>query len=72
MKKAHKAASRPTKTPPMVHGPAHSETNFRAREDMHVLKQAHQIKADPKRHAAAKDHARDEAHNLKKVAGRKS
>lgn len=50
--------------------PAVSETNWRAREDMHVLKAAAEVKADPKRHAAAKSHARTEVHHLRKVAGR--
>lgn len=63
------------KSPPkhkMVAMPAHSETNWAAREDLHTMKRAHEIMSDPKRHAAAKDMARTEVHHLKKVAGRKA
>lgn len=54
-------------TPPKL-----TESNWSARADMHTLKEAEMVKADTKRHAAAKEHARHEAHALKKVAGRKS
>lgn len=50
--------------------PALSETNYRAQSDVHALKAAAEIKADPKRHAAAQHHARQELHHLRKVAGR--
>lgn len=46
--------------------------HYAAREAMHTLRRAAEIKADPKLHAAAKDHARMEASALKKVAGRKT
>ncbi len=46
--------------------------HYAARDAMHTLKRAAEIKADPKLHAAAKEHARAEAHHLRKVAGRKS
>lgn len=52
--------------------PPHSETNYRAQSDVHALKAAAEIKADPKRHAAAKAHARQEVHHLRKVVGRNS
>lgn len=52
--------------------PKLSESNWQAREDMHTLARAHEVKSDPKRHAAAKEHARGEADKMRKVAGRKS
>lgn len=62
-------AKKKTSSRPMP-APAISETNWRARDDMHALKVAAEIKSDPKRHAAAKSHARTEVQNLRKVAGR--
>jgi hypothetical protein len=41
------------------------------RSDMHTLKSAEQIKADPKRHAAAVNHAKAEVGALQKVARKK-
>ena len=41
------------------------------RGDMHTLKEAEQIKADPKRHAAAVNHAKAEVGALQKVARKK-
>lgn len=52
--------------------PKLTETSWQAHSDMHALKAAAEIKADPKRHGAAKEMARTEVHHLKKVAGRKT
>lgn len=51
---------------PMMHG----HDKYQVQEAVHTLRRAAEIKADPKLHAAAKHHARAEAHALKKVAGR--
>lgn len=51
--------------------PKLSETNWRAQDDARMLRHAHEVKADPKRHAEAKAHARHEADMMRKVAGRK-
>lgn len=45
------------------------EQDWRAREDMHALARAKEIESDPKRHAAAKRHAANEAQKFQKVAG---
>lgn len=44
------------------------EQDWRAREDMHTLARAEEVRADPKRHAAAKRHASAEAQKFQKVA----
>lgn len=40
--------------------------DYQAQDDMHTLMRAHEIKSNPKRHAAAKAHAK------KKLAGMKA
>ena len=44
------------------------ENDWRAREDMHTLARAEEIRSDSKRHAAAKRHAGAEAQKYQKVA----
>lgn len=50
---------------------AASEGDWQGRDDMHTLKNAEQIKADPKRHHAAVHHAKAEVCALQKVARKK-
>lgn len=42
--------------------------NYQAQSDMHTLMQAHKIKSDPKRHAAAKAHAKGQMDAMKAVS----
>lgn len=49
----------------------HSEQDYRVHDAVHTLKRAEQIKADPKLHAAAKAHAKQEAMALSKIARKK-
>lgn len=42
--------------------------DWQAKDDARTLMQAHQIKSDPKRHAAAKAHAKQQLANLAMVA----
>ena len=56
----------------MVAMPAHSESNWRAADDARMLRHAHEVKADPKRHADAKKHTKHEADMMRKVAGRQT
>ncbi len=48
-----------------------SDKSWQARDDMHTLKQAEQIKADPNRHTAAVHHAKQEVAAMQKVARKK-
>lgn len=45
--------------------------DWEARDAMHTLRRAEEIKADKKLHTAAKACAKDEAHHLSKIARRK-
>lgn len=49
-----------------------TEQDYRVHDAVHTLKRAAEIKADPKLHSAAKEHAKHEANMLRKVAGRSS
>lgn len=44
--------------------------DYQAQDDMHTLMRAHEIKSDPKRHTAAKEHAKKKLAGMKAVAGR--
>jgi hypothetical protein len=44
-----------------------TDANYRAREDMHTLKQHAEIKADPARHKAAAEMAKAERALLSKI-----
>lgn len=48
-----------------------NDAQWRARDDMHTLKQAEQIKADSSRHKAAVTHAKQEVAAIQKVARKK-
>lgn len=48
-----------------------SNDAWSARQDMHTLKDAESIKADPLRHSAAVHHAKSEVMSLQKVARKK-
>ena len=48
-----------------------SEAQWRARSDMHTLKEAHQIQSDKARLAAATKHAKAELQAMSAVAGKK-
>ena len=48
-----------------------TEQDYRVHDAVHTLKRAEQIKADPKLHAAAKAHAKQEAAALSKIARKK-
>jgi len=63
--KKHSPAKKPTAT---VIGNPNSDQAWKARQDMHTLKDAEAIKADPKRHTAAVHHAKAEVGALQKVA----
>jgi len=51
--------------------PVASGDRWQAESDMHTLKNAEHIKADPKRHHAAVHHAKAEVGALQKVARKK-
>lgn len=44
------------------------QDDWRARDDMHTLARAEEVRSDPQRHAAAKKHAANEAQKFQKVA----
>lgn len=44
------------------------QQDWQVHEDTHTLKRAHEIMSDPKRHAAAKTHAKKVAQEYDKVA----
>ena len=48
-----------------------TDMDYRVHDAVHTLKRAEQIKADPKLHAAAKAHAKQEAAALSKIARKK-
>lgn len=52
-----------------IPAPAYHD-DYQAQSDMHTLMEAHQIKSDPKRHEAAKAHAKKKMASMKAVAGR--
>lgn len=58
------------KKPTTMATPAHSETNWEAREALHTLKRAHEIKQDPKLMGHVRAHAHSERKALSHVIGR--
>ena len=55
-----------------ISSPGHrTPESYQAREDMHTLKSAEQIRSDPARHTAAVHHAKTELASLQKVARKK-
>lgn len=68
VKKAPAKKSSIDKAMPII---SSTHDNYQARDDMHTLKNAEHIKADPKRHHAAVHHAKAEVGALQKVARKK-
>lgn len=62
-------AKKPAKATTMP-APAASETNWEARDALHTLKRAHEIKQDPKLMHHVREHAKTERAALSKVIGR--
>ena len=48
--------------------PLEGPDNWRAQSDVHTLTEAHRIKSDPKRHAAAISHAKGQLKAMRAVA----
>jgi hypothetical protein len=62
------AKSKKSKAVSAAYPSGKSEAQWRAEGDMRTLADAHAIKSDPKRHAAAKECARCKLEEMKKVA----